>query len=71
MLEKKNFKHQQHYCLVKETGVSRRALNQSGRLDLKGYLLDSYRRRDQILDVSNMLDLKKTLRATGNFKSES
>jgi hypothetical protein len=69
MLEKKNFKHQQHYALVKETGVSRRALNLILEdLDSKGYLLDSAIGEGiQILDVSSiMLDSEeKLLRAQG------
>jgi hypothetical protein len=50
-------------ALVKETGVSRRALNLILEdLDSKGYLLDSYRRRVQILDVSSiMLDSEEKL----------
>jgi hypothetical protein len=50
-------------ALVKETGVSRRALNLILEdLDSKGYLLDSYRRRIQILDVSSiMLDSEEKL----------
>jgi hypothetical protein len=63
MLGKKNFKHQQHYRSLKETGVSRRALNLILEdLDSKGYLLDSAIGEVQILDVSSiMLDSEEKL----------
>jgi hypothetical protein len=56
-------------ALVKETGVSRRALNHSGRLRFQGYLLDSAIGEGiQILDVSSiMLDSEENFLEHRNF----